>query len=136
MLSDGECYEGSIWEAALAAPAFKLARLVVLIDRNRLTMDGFTEQLVPLEPLEAKWAAFGWRVWPCDGHDLDAICDALDGAQADDAAGRPAVIIADTVKGKGVDFMEDSPKWHYGGLDSAMFERALSSLRSAPARRS
>jgi transketolase len=127
LLSDGECYEGSIWEAAIAAPAFGLGRLTAVIDRNRLTMDGFTEDLVPLEPLADKWRAFGWRVRACDGHDLDAIADALEFAL--EPADRPAAIIAETVKGKGVDFMEGSAKWHYGALDSEMYERARASVR-------
>jgi transketolase len=129
LVSDGECYEGSTWEAALAAPAFRLGRLVVIVDRNRLTMDGATEALVPIEPLEDKWRAFGWRTARADGHDLDALCGALDGLVAADAAeGRPALLVADTVKGSGVDFMEDAPRWHYGGLDSADHARALASV--------
>jgi transketolase len=128
LLSDGECYEGSTWEAALSAPALKLGRLVAVVDRNRLTMDGFTEQEVPLEPLAAKWEAFGWKVWRVDGHDLRALCAALDEAVAEGEP-RPRVIVAETVKGKGVDFMENQPKWHYGALDSEMYARARASLR-------
>ena len=86
---------------------------------------------MPLEPLAAKWAAFGWRVFVCDGHSFPELCAALDAAAADDAAsGQPALIIANTVKGKGVDFMEDQPKWHYGALDSQMYARAQASLRT------
>jgi transketolase len=127
LLSDGECYEGSTWEAALSASAFKLGRLVAIVDRNRLTMDGFTEDEVPLEPLAKKWEAFGWRVQTCDGHDFGALCAALDAALVDDD--RPALLVAETVKGKGVDFMENEPKWHYGALDSVMYEKAMQSLR-------
>ena len=129
LISDGECYEGSIWEAALAAPALGLERLTVIVDRNRLTMDGFTERLVPLEPLAAKWEAFGWRAAACDGHDFDALCGALDAA-AEEGSGKPAVVVAETVKGSGVDFMEDQAAWHYGGLDSAMYARGLASIRA------
>jgi transketolase len=130
LLSDGECYEGSTWEAALAASSQRLDRLVAIVDRNRLTMDGFTEQEVPLEPLARKWEAFGWRSITCDGHDHDALCAALDQALAPPAAASaPTVIIACTVKGKGVDFMEDQASWHYGALDSHMLERALASVR-------
>lgn len=132
LLSDGECYEGSTWEAALAASSQRLERLVAIVDRNRLTMDGFTEQEVPLEPLAAKWESFGWRSITCDGHDHDAL-----GAALDDAFGAqhsPTVIIANTVKGKGVDFMEDQARWHYGALDSQLLEQALASVRrGAPA---
>jgi transketolase len=132
LLSDGECYEGSTWEAALAASSQRLERLVAIVDRNRLTMDGFTEQEVPLEPLAAKWAAFGWHSISCDGHDHDALAAALD--QAFEAQHAPTVIIANTVKGKGVDFMEEQAKWHYGALDSQLLEQALASVRhGAPA---
>jgi transketolase len=128
LLSDGECYEGSVWEAALAAPALRLGNLIALVDRNRMTMDGATEALVPLEPLQKKWEAFGWRASTCDGHDFDSICAALDSAlrETDD---RPSLILCETVKGKGVDFMEGEARWHYGGLDAAMYERAQASLR-------
>lgn len=112
----------------MSAPALGLARLVAVIDRNRLTMDGDTEKELPLEPLADKWRAFGWRVVSCDGHDMDALCPALFGALADDAPG-PTVIIAETVKGKGVSFMEHRAEWHYGALDSAMYARALADLR-------
>jgi transketolase len=128
LLSDGECYEGSTWEAAMSAPALGLSGLVAIVDRNRLTMDGDTEVEMPLEPLADKWRAFGWRVVTCDGHDLDALCPALFDALADAARG-PTVIIAETVKGKGVSFMEQRAEWHYGALDEAMYRRALSDLR-------
>ncbi len=132
LLSDGECYEGSVWEAAIAAPALGAGRLCAIVDRNHLTMDGFTEREVPLEPLAGKWEAFGWRVHACDGHDPRSICQALDAAIAGESRA-PAIVIADTVKGKGVDFMERQPKWHYGALDSEMYARALESVRAREA---
>ena len=128
LLSDGECYEGSTWEAALSASGQRLHNLLAIVDRNRLTMDGFTEDELPLEPLAHKWESFGWRAITCDGHDHDALAQALADAMAPGAAG-PAVIIADTVKGKGVDFMENQARWHYGALDSQMFANALASVR-------
>lgn len=128
LLSDGECYEGSTWEAALAANALKLNNLCALVDRNRLTMDGFTEDEVPLEPLADKWRAFGFRTYCCDGHNLEDICKNLEVA-LDPAAKGPAIVIATTVKGKGVDFMEDKPAWHYGSMDTEMYAQALASLR-------
>ena len=127
LLSDGECYEGSTWEAAIAAPALKIGALTAIVDRNHLTMDGFTEQEVPLEPLADKWRAFGWRVFCCDGHDFDAICGAFDAALGD-RGDLPAVIIASTIKGKGVSFMEQQAKWHYGALDSKLYAAALAAL--------
>jgi transketolase len=126
LLSDGEQYEGSVWEAALAGGGFRLGRLVAIVDRNGLTMDGPTEEELPLEPLADKWRSFGWRALEVDGHDLDAL-DAAYAQACDDAA--PTVIIARTVKGKGVDFMEGEPKWHYGALDSETYARALASVR-------
>ncbi|HTM21081.1 MAG TPA: transketolase [Kofleriaceae bacterium] len=126
LLSDGELYEGSTWEAALAGAGHRLGRLVAIVDRNRMTMDGQTEQVLPLEPVAAKWEAFGWRALRCDGHDLDALCAALDLALA--GGDRPTVIVAETVKGKGVDFMENAGKWHYGALDSADYQRARESI--------
>ena len=127
LLSDGECYEGSTWEAAQAAATHRLATLLAVVDRNRLTMDGFTEDEAPLEPLAEKWQAFGFRVLCCDGHDLGALCAAL--APAPEAERRPTLVIADTVKGRGVEFMENQPKWHYGALDSDAYARALASVR-------
>jgi transketolase len=128
LLSDGECYEGSTWEAALAASALGVENLCAIIDRNRMTMDGFTEEEVPLEPLADKWRAFGFRVFCCDGHDPEELSSAFDAA-LDRNAKNPAVIIASTVKGKGVDFMEDRPEWHYGSIDTEMYARALASVR-------
>lgn len=124
LLSDGECYEGSTWEAALSASASGLTGLCAIVDRNRLTMDGFTEKEVPLEPLADKWRSFGWRVEVCDGHDHAAI-DACFSRAKDQG---PAVILAETVKGKGVSFMEQRPEWHYGSIDSAKLDEALRSI--------
>lgn len=127
LLSDGEQYEGSVWEAALAGGGLRLGRLVAIVDRNRLTMDGDTERELPLEPLAEKWRSFGWRALEVDGHDLAALDAACEEATRD--GDRPTAIIARTVKGKGVDFMENEPRWHYGALDSHMYERALASVR-------
>ena len=134
LLSDGECYEGSTWEAAMCAPNHKLSNLVAIVDRNFLTMDGYTEAEQPLEPLAAKWSAFGWNVKVCVGHDMDALCAVLDEAvERAQIANRPTVVLAETVKGKGVSFMENEPRWHYGALDSFMFSKALSSVRASAA---
>jgi len=125
LLSDGELYEGSTWEAAMAAGGFGLTRLTLIVDRNRRTMDGDTEALLPLEPIAGKLAAFGWRAREIDGHDLEAIASSLE--EPEDLR-RPTAIIAQTIKGKGVDFMEGESRWHYGALDSADHARALASL--------
>jgi len=111
LMSDGECNEGSVWEAALFAPAQHLARLSVVIDFNRWQATGRSAEITALEPLAAKWDAFGWRTFEVDGHDVVAIRDLL--AADPCPAGRPTAIVAHTVKGKGVSFMEDDNNWHY-----------------------
>jgi transketolase len=126
VLGDGELNGGPTWEAAMAAGHFRLANLTALVDRNRLCIDGATEDIMALEPLREKWEAFGWNVLEIDGHDFDQICEAIEAAQQE--AERPTVIIARTIKGKGVDFMENKASWHYGGLDEAMREQALEAL--------
>jgi len=130
LLSDGELYEGSTWEAILLGGSTGLSSLYAIVDRNGLTMDGRTEELLPLEPIDEKFRAFGWDPVRIDGHDFDAIFGALEAA----GSGRPRAIIADTVKGKGVDFMEGVAKWHYGSLDSQMYARALESIDADGAR--
>ncbi len=115
LLGDGECHEGMIWEAAMSAAQFKLDNLCAVVDRNKLCLDGPTEEVMALEPFAAKWRDFGWNVLEADGHDVAALKDAFDQAKA--CKGKPTVIIADTVKGKGADFMENQTNWHYGGLD-------------------
>jgi transketolase len=126
ILGDGECHEGSIWEAAMAAPHYKLTNLTVFVDRNRFCLDGPTEKVMTLEPLDKKFEAFGWHVLTIDGHDFDQIDGAIETAKA--ATDRPVMVIAQTVKGKGVDFMENKTAWHYGGLDDAMRKKALESV--------
>ena len=126
MVGDGECNEGSIWEAAMSASHYKLSNLTVFVDRNHLMIDGFTEDIMGLEPMAAKWAAFGWTVKEVDGHNLEALAEAVDFALAHKEG--PVAIIADTVKGKGVDFMENDPAWHYGGLSVELTARAKQAL--------
>lgn len=127
IISDGELHEGTSWEAFLSGAQFKITNATVFVDFNKLTIDGFTSQIMNLEPIHTKLEAFGWYVQRIDGHDFHQICAAIENAKAETA--RPSVIICDTVKGKGVDFMENVPKWHYGGLDNELAEKALASLR-------
>lgn len=127
VMGDGELDAGPVWEAAMAAAHFKVTNLACFIDRNGLCIDGPTETIMALEPLTAKWEAFGWRVLEIDGHDFDQICDAIETAQAETE--KPIMIIAKTVKGKGVDFMENQAGWHYGGLDDVKAKAAMDSLR-------
>ncbi len=126
ILGDGECNEGSVWEAAMAAAHFKVTNLTTFVDRNKLMIDGPTEKVMALEPFADKWKAFGWIVRECDGHSFEELSAAIDYAQAEKNA--PVVIIAHTVKGKGVDFMENEVKWHYGSIDSVLADRARKSV--------
>ncbi|GFP26001.1 transketolase, partial [Candidatus Hakubella thermalkaliphila] len=103
IVGDGESHEGSIWEAAMCAAHYKLDNLTGFVDRNRLCIDGDTEEIMALEPLKGKWASFGWYVLEIDGHDFKELGEAIEEARR--TAGRPTMIIANTVKGKGVNFM-------------------------------
>ena len=111
LLSDGECNEGSVWEAALLAPALKLSNVAIMIDFNKWQATGRSQEVTAISPLRAKWEAFGWHAIEIDGHDITAIAQAL--AEVPHPSGKPLAIIANTVKGKGVSFMEDDNNWHY-----------------------
>ena len=126
VMGDGECNEGSIWEAAMSASHYKLANLTGFVDRNHLMIDGPTESVMSLEPFEAKWAAFGWKVRSIDGHDFRQLADSIDFALGYTEG--PVMIICDSVKGKGVDFMENDPAWHYGGLSVDLIAKAKQSI--------
>src|SRR3989475_2569611 len=110
LLGDGECEEGQIWEAAMYAPHLKLGNLCAIVDFNRLQLDASVEELTDLQPLADKWRAFNWHVLEIDGHKYDQILDAF--AKAEQVADRPTVIVASTVKGKGVSYMENQLKFH------------------------
>ena len=110
MLGCGELDEGIIWEAAMCANKYKLDNVCAIIDYNRLQLDGWVDEVMPLEPLADKWHAFGWNVLEMDGHDMKAILDSL--AAAADTRNKPTVIIANTIKGKGVSYMENAAGWH------------------------
>ena len=127
LLGDGELHGGPNWESAMSAAHFGLTNLTAIVDRNRLCIDGDTEDIMALEPIGDKWEAFGWKTLQINGHDYEQICDAIEAAQAEKK--KPVVIIADTVKGKGVDFMEGVSGWHYGGLDEQNRDNALASVR-------
>lgn len=111
LMSDGECEEGSVWEAAMFAPAQKLDTVTVMIDYNKWQATGRSDEIMALAPLAEKWRAFGWDACEVDGHDLDALLAAL--RREPDGTGRPRAIVCHTVKGKGVSFMEDDNNWHY-----------------------
>ncbi len=126
ILGDGECNEGSVWEAAMSAAHFKATNMTAFVDRNRLMMDGPTEKVMNVEPFADKWRAFGFIVREADGHDYSDLANAIDYALQEKAA--PVVIIANTIKGRGVDFMENEVKWHYGSVDSELAARAHASV--------
>jgi len=126
IVGDGELNEGSNWEAAMTAAHHKVDNLLVFVDRNMHMIDGPVEDVMSVEPLTDKWKAFGWEVLLIDGHNMNEIAEAIETAHKTE--GKPVVVIARTIKGKGVDFMEDQTKWHYGAIDSAMGEQAHASI--------
>lgn len=127
LMSDGECNEGSVWEGALFAPAHRLNRLTVMIDYNKWQATGRSDEVTSLAPLRDKWAAFGWRAIEVDGHDLATL---LTWIQVEpDPDGRPTVLIANTIKGKGVSFMEDDNNWHYRIPSAAELAKAFTELK-------
>lgn len=130
LLGDGELAEGSNWEAAMAAAHYRLDNLTAIIDHNTLQITGRTREVCSNEPIDRKFAAFGWHVELVDGHDLAALTDVLNGAPA---PGMPKVVIANTVKGKGVSFMEDVAKWHHGVPNDDEYAQALKQLDEAVA---
>jgi transketolase len=127
LLGDGETGEGSVWEAVMAARSNRLGNLVAFVDRNRQLMTSFAEERVAFEPYADKWRAFGWNVIEADGHDMADLVRAVDAWPASDSD-TPTVVICETVKGKGVDFMERNLSWHAGSLGAADLERAMASL--------
>jgi transketolase len=133
LLGDGECQEGAIWEGAMLAAHQGLDNLTAIVDRNGLQQTGPTEERVRLDPLADKWRAFGWDVQEIDGHDMAAVVGAL--ARAGSATGRPAAIVARTVKGKGVSFVEGKVGFHGKALTEDELTRALAELDGTPARR-
>lgn len=111
LIGDGECYEGSIWEAAMFASHNRLNNLIAIMDRNYLCVTDFTENLIELESLEDKWSSFGWKVNRIDGHSFESILGALDNIRSRRSS-RPLLIIADTVKGEGIEHISNNPPWH------------------------
>ena len=110
LLGDGECQEGQVWEAAMTAAHYRLDNLCAIVDNNGLQIDGAVKDVMGLEPLGEKWKAFGWNVLSADGHDFDSLISALD--KAEEAKGQPTMIVARTVKGKGVSIFEGKAKYH------------------------
>lgn len=126
LMSDGECQEGSNWEAAMFSSHHKLDNLISIIDYNKLQAFGRTNEVTNLEPLKDKWIAFGWSAREADGHNFSELENNLSNVPFE--AGKPSLLIAHTVKGKGVSFMEDKLEWHYNNLTPEQYERALKEL--------
>ena len=130
VLGDGECDEGSVWEAALQAAQYGLDRLCAIVDYNHMQSLFTVEKTLRLEPFEAKWRDFGWNAMSVDGHDIQALQDACRRAQEAAGSGKPSVILAHTVKGKGVSFMENNILWHYRTPQGEEYEAALKELEA------
>ena len=129
LLGDGEIEEGQVWEAAMSAAKFHLDNLCAIVDVNGLQIDGATADVMPSEPLDKKWEAFGWHVISCDGHDYQAIEAAFEQARA--VKGQPTVLLARTVKGRGVSFMENNAGWHGKAPNAEQYEQAKAELEAA-----
>ncbi len=127
LLGDGECDEGQVWEAAMAAAHFKLDNIVAIVDRNRQQLDGWTKDIMNSEPLAEKWRSFGWHVIEVDGHDFDQLLAAFD--EAKKVKGRPTCVVAHTIKGKGVSFMENNPELHGRAPNAEELRQALEELK-------
>jgi len=132
LMGDGEQAEGSIWEAAMSGAHYGLDNLVGIIDRNGLQISGPTEDVMAIEPLEAKWKAFGWHVVEVDGHDMEALVRVLEAAP--EIRNKPTLVLARTVKGRGVSFAENNPVWHHHVPNDEELERALAELAALEAR--
>jgi transketolase len=128
LMGDGEVDEGQVWEAAMAATHYKLDSVTAILDRNRQQIDGWTRDVMGLEPLADKWRAFGWHVLEADGHDMQAILEAL--AAAQQVKGQPSIVIAHTTKGKGASFMENNLRFHGNVPDREEMDRALGQVRT------
>lgn len=126
MIGDGEMQEGAIWEAAMAGAKWKLDNLTAVLDKNGLQNDTFIDQVMPIEPVADKWRAFGWNVIEIDGHHMTQIVNALEGALT--IKGVPTIVIANTVKGKGVSFMENQPEWHGKAPNAEQYKLAMQEL--------
>lgn len=133
LLGDGECDEGSVWEAAMAAAHYKTTDLITVVDRNKAMIDGLTEDVMALEPFADKWRAFGYEVIEVDGHHMKKLSEAMEQAMA--ATEKPVCLILDTIKGEGISFMAGDYKWHYGAMDSEKYAQATQDLKDYEAKR-
>ena len=125
MLGDGECNEGSVWEAVMCASHHKLNNLIAIVDRNSMQNDGDSVDVMSFSSLESVWLGFGWNVVSIDGHDLDSLVESLIPQENTD---KPTVVIANTIKGKGISFMENVASWHHGSLTQKTYDQAMEEL--------
>ncbi|MFA5851834.1 MAG: transketolase [Spirochaetales bacterium] len=131
IMGDGELSEGQLWEAAMAVPKFGVDNLVGFVDRNRIQASGPTKEIFDIPEIEKKWESFGWKVLTIDGHDVAAVLEALESAAQ--TKGRPTVIIANTVKGKGISFAENTAAFHNGIMSREQYDAALAEIEAARA---
>lgn len=125
LLGDGECNEGSVWEAAMSAAHFQLDNLIAIVDCNKLQYDGTTREILDMGDMRKKWESFGWASVDVDGHSVPALYEAL---KSRPAASKPYAVIAHTIKGKGVSFMENNKEWHHARITKEQYEKALEEL--------
>lgn len=129
VMGDGEIQEGCIWEGAMSAAKFGADHLIGILDNNGVQLDGTNEEIMPMGDIRAKWEAFGWNVIPCDGHDVEDFCRTVDEAKG--MKGKPTLILAKTVKGKGVSFMEGRNTWHGKAINDEEYAKAKAELGGA-----
>ena len=129
ILGDGELNEGTVWEACMSASKFKADNLTAILDWNGVQLDGTSEEIMPMGDIEAKFRAFGWECFTCDGHNTGALCEAYEAARQ--VKGKPSIVLAKTVKGKGVSFMEGKSTWHGSPIGDASFKTAMRELGGA-----
>ena len=123
LIGDGELNEGSVWEAVMLAAQLKMDNLVAIIDKNGLQHDGFSADIIGADPMAERFRSFGWGAVECDGHSVSQLLEAFDGIKSD--KGKPHVVIANTIKGKGVSFIENKVEWHHALIDAGQAEKAL-----------
>lgn len=128
VMGDGECNEGSVWEAAMSASQFKLGNLVAVVDNNKFQSDGASDEIISADNLSSKWRSFGWNVVDADGHNVEKLIEILGNI---DASETPTCVVAHTTKGKGIDFMENNNEWHHNRLTQASYDKAIASLEGS-----
>lgn len=128
MLGDGECNEGSVWEAIMSASHYNLTNLIAIVDRNSMQNDGDSEEIMRFNSIESAWSGFGWDVKSIDGHDFSQLSESF---EIDKTLEKPRVIIANTIKGKGISFMENVASWHHGSLTQKTYDQAIQELEES-----